>query len=153
MTTALLIDLVYQLTRPGVIMQSPAFGIFIFILFFSSYFTHPILGLSLIRSLKAYHDVGRPKLILIRVTFFIQIIFQIIIAYNSIETIQKIILLLQHRSQLYSFYEMDLPFEIVAIILGLLTVYLEIFTFPLIKAVRKKYASIIEQIDELGYKE
>lgn len=146
----LLIDIVYELSQPHVIMQSPVLSIMTLILFFASYFAFPFLGLGLLKSLRSDHDVSNSKLISVRIVFFVQLIFQIFIAYNAIETIKKIMFLFKTGFKFYSYYEKDTLLEVAGIILGLLTVYLEIFTFPLIGAVKKNYASIMEQINTIG---
>ena len=149
-TGALFFDLVYELSQPHVIVQSPVLSFITLFLFFAGYFALPFLGLSLVKSLRFDQDTSYSKLTFIRIVFFVQFIFQIFIAYNAIGTIKKIMFLFKSHFKFYPYDAKDDLLEIAAIILGLLTVYLEIFTFPLIKAIKKNYVSKMEEINTIG---
>ena len=147
-TAILFIDLVYELSKPHV--TSPAWGMLIFLVFFACYFTFPVLGIGLIKTLHSNEDVTRSKLILIRVVFFVQIIFQGFLIYNSPEIVEEIIRYSKRSSFSFGFDQRGIMMEALFLFLGLMTLYLEIFTFPLVKLVKNNYLSILQQINNIG---
>ena len=147
-TAAVFFNLVYELTRPGV--TSPAWGVLLLMLFVGCYFMFPALGLSLIHVFRANHQITRAKILHIRIIFFLQIIFQGLLAYSSIEMVDDIVRFSKRDALDYSNIGRGILMESLVIIMFILTIYLEIFTFPLIKFIRNYYKSLLEQIDNLG---
>jgi hypothetical protein len=142
-------DAIYEISIEPVTIKDELVGITILSLFFGTYFAHAVLGLKVLKCLTSNQDISRNKIIAIRIIFFLQVIFQAFLFYNSVYIIERLIDLLQRR-QFYLFYYQDLVIGIAAILLGIFTLYLEIFTFPLIKAARKKYRLFLDEISNIG---
>jgi hypothetical protein len=145
--TILFIDLAYELTKEGLIFYGPFWGFLLIILFFTCYFIHPILGIGFINDLNKDQDIAKWKITLFWIVFPIQLIFQLFVLYNTIDAIQGWVQLLKSGNSL--FYR-DLIPAFVGTIACIATVYLEIFTFPLIKLVKKNYRAVLDQLNYFG---
>jgi len=146
-TAVLLVDIIYELSRPEVTIQNPAFSLAVLVFFFGSYFALPIFGLNLLKSISSRSGVRNSAVIFLRIAVFIQLIFQAIGVYNSPETFRMIIDLLKNHFRFYPSSTSDVMVQLLGIPLMIFALYLEIFTFLLVKEVKRKQHSII---DELG---
>ena|ERR1041385_5881272 len=144
-TAVLLIDIVYEFSEARVTF--PLMSLAILVLFFGSYFGLPVFGLNLLRSVNSHSGIKNSAVVFLRIIVLIQAIFQIIIAYNSPEIFQRIVYLFRNHFRFYRFSTADLMIQLLGIPLVILSLYLEIFTFLLVKEIKRKGHAII---DELG---
>ena len=149
LTAAMFLDLCYSLTRDDVV-GGPFWGFLLLILFFICYFSLPVIGISMVKAYNAKQDISHSKLVFLRIIFFIQICFQLFILYNLPETIRDIRLLFDPHSPFYGFRLEGPIMEILLNVICLFTIYLEIFSFPLVKLLRTNYLSLLKQLDEMG---
>ncbi len=122
----------------------------ILVLFFGSYFALPIFGLNLLKSVNSHNGIRNSAVILLRIIVLIQAIFQIIIAYNSPETFRRIVYLFKNHFTFYPFSTADMMIQLLGIPLVIFGLYLEIFTFMLVKKIKKQQHSIIEELGLLN---
>ncbi|HEY2721683.1 MAG TPA: hypothetical protein VGI82_08160 [Chitinophagaceae bacterium] len=149
LTAALLLDFLFKISRSGVRINSPVLGLLTLLVAFSCYFGLPILGLTLIKLRKTGDDISSPILVLIRITFFVQLIFQLFVMFDAPSTIDRIVIILKYGQRFQMLYE-HVAIEFLSLMLAVLTIYLEIFTFPLIMEVRKNHELMMKQIENIG---
>jgi len=147
-TAIIFIDIVYELSSPRISFQNPMMSLALLTLFFGSYFALPIFGLNLLRSVNSHSGIRNFTVIILRIIVFIQAIFQIIIVYNSPEIFRRIVYLFKNHFRFYSYSTVDMVIQLLGIPLVIFGLYLEIFTFLLVKEVKREQHTII---DELGF--
>ena len=143
----LFIDLVFELTRDGITLSGPWWGLLLIVLFFVSYFMLPVLGIGFINDLNNNQEITKWKITLFWINFPIQLIFQLFIFYNTIDALQSWIELIYSGN--YFSYRDLIPVGI-GTLACILTIYLEIFSIPLIRQVKKNQRAILEQLNNLG---
>lgn len=133
--------------------STPFWGFVLLIIFFGCYFGFPALGISLIKDLRANQEASRRKRIWIRIIFFVLIPVQGLTIYGCVEIIQ---LMIRYMNRNYVYYTYDswvMVFDILIVIMCLLTIYLQIIIFPLMRSVKENYTKLIEQLNRLGTSE
>ena len=149
-TSILFVYFAYELSRLDIAFTTPIWGLLILVLFFACYYITPILGIGFIKALNNNQDINRPRIILFRVIFFIQLVFQALIFYNSIETVQNTMRMLEIGFNSPWFYYEGVVLELIGTLIALLTLYLEVFSFSLISYVKRNHRSMLEELNNLG---
>lgn len=130
--------------------DSAGFGVYIlFMLIFSIYAWNNILGLGMLRRYKNQEGLsplfGRSVII----AFILQLLLQILLSV----LIADIIVTYSEANIENPFYRKDywvFMVQLIPITVFLLTIYCEIMTFPLIRAVRKREIDLLKELDHLG---
>ncbi|MEP6947876.1 MAG: hypothetical protein ABI863_01315 [Ginsengibacter sp.] len=126
-------------------------SIFILILYFTLFFGNSFLGLALYKKLSNDTDVSKKEIKTLKIFFFIQLSIQLFSLIFQLFNIDDLMRKIQ-RMYLYShleFYD-NLVFDILPLLVLLLTFYYEIFTFPLVKAIKRKYECSQNDFNSIG---
>lgn len=141
----------YFLTQKGGLDASDKNVIPALLIFCSSlavYLASQFWGIQLIKKLRQVEYISKLQVTAVVIFFCLQLIVQVYLAYQCVDMIKATLYMMRMRYRVSGLYA-GISMQILVLLIFFLTIYLQIFTFPLINRIKKNYMDRVSDIDNL----